>query len=54
MALTEDRPGFLSYLLRFLLILLLVGGVGFLAFAWFGDLSVTPEPRSVPVELNWR
>lgn len=54
MALTDDRPGFFSYLFRFLFILLLVGGLGFLAFAWFGDLSVAPEPRSLPVELNWR
>jgi len=32
--------------------LVLVGGIGFVAFAYFGDLSRTPEPHSLPVDLN--
>lgn len=48
----DDRPGFFGYLFRLVLILLLLAGVGFLAFAFVGDLSVTPQPRSLPVDLN--
>lgn len=48
----DDGPGFFGYLFRLVLVLVLVGGVGFVAFAYFGDLSRTPEPRSIPVELQ--
>lgn len=48
----DDRPTLLGYLFRFLLMLVLVGGIGFVAFAYFGDLSRTPEPHSLPVDLN--
>ncbi|MCL4674633.1 MAG: hypothetical protein KJZ59_01055 [Pararhodobacter sp.] len=48
----DDGPGLLGYLFRLVLILLLVFGIGFVAFAYFGDLSRAPEPRSVPVDLN--
>ena len=51
MSLYDDGPGVIGYLLRLVLILVLLGGVGFLAFAYFGDLSRQPEPRSLPVEL---
>lgn len=52
MALSDDRPGFLGYFFRLSLIVLILGGLGFLAFAYFGDLAITPEPRSLPVEIN--
>ncbi|MFN3954714.1 MAG: hypothetical protein ACK4LQ_09690 [Pararhodobacter sp.] len=52
MARNDDRPGILGYLFRLILILLLLGGIGLLAFAYFGDLSVEPQPRSMPVDLN--
>ena len=48
----DDGPGLFSYLFRLVLILVLVGGIGFLAFAYFGNLDRTPEPRSLPVELR--
>jgi len=48
----DDGPGLFGYLFRLFFILILVFGVGFVAFAYFGDLSRTPEPRSFPVELN--
>lgn len=48
----DDRPGFFGYLFRLLVILIIVGGLGFVAFAYFGDLSQTPEPRSLPVDLS--
>ncbi len=47
-----DRPGFFGYLFRALFILLLIAGLGFLAFAYFGDLNVPTEPRSLPVDLG--
>lgn len=47
-----DRPGFFGYLVRALLILLLIAGLGFVAFAYFGDLEVPSEPRSLPVDLG--
>ena len=46
----DDRPSLLGYLFRLLMMLALVGGLGFVAFAYFGDLSVTPEPRTL--DLN--
>mgnify|MGYP007011835453 FL=1 len=52
MAYSDDRPGFLGYLFRLILILLVLGGLGFLAFAYFGDLNVPTEPRSLPVDLG--
>jgi hypothetical protein len=48
----KDRPGFVGYLLRFLLLLLVIAGLTFLAFAYLGDLEVPREPRSLPVELG--
>lgn len=48
----DDRPGILGYLVRLLIMLVLVGGVGFVAFAYFGDLSRTPQPHTLPVDLN--
>jgi len=52
MALSDDRPGFLGFFFRLVLILLILGGLGFLAFAYFGDLSISPEPRSLPIDIN--
>ena len=48
----DDGPGFFGYLLRLLVILILVGGIGFVAFAYFGEIGRAPEPRSLPVELQ--
>ncbi|WP_209424634.1 hypothetical protein [Pararhodobacter sp. SW119] len=47
-----DRPGFLGYLFRALLLLVVIAGLGFLAFAYLGNLDRPTEPRSVPVELG--
>ena len=48
----DDGPGILGYLFRLVMILVVLGGIGFVAFAYFGDLSRTPEPRSLPVTLG--
>jgi len=48
----DNRPSFLGYLFRLLFMLALVGGLGFVAFAYFGDLSVTPQPRTLQIDLN--
>ncbi len=48
----NDRPGFVGYLFRFLLLLLVIAGLGFLAFAYFGDLEVPQVPRSLPIDLG--
>lgn len=47
----DDGPGFFGYLIRLLVLLVLLGGIGLVGFAYFGDLSRAPEPRSLPVEL---
>lgn len=52
MARNDDQRGFLGYLFRFLLILLFLGGIGLVAYAYFGDLSIEPQPRSQPFDLN--
>lgn len=52
MGFEDERPGFLSYFFRLILILLLLGLIGLVAFAYFGDLSVEPQPRSLPVEID--
>ncbi|MFN4102069.1 MAG: hypothetical protein ACK4GT_20090 [Pararhodobacter sp.] len=48
----DEGPGFFGYLLRLLVILILVAGLGFVAFAYVGDIGRPPEPRSLPVELQ--
>jgi len=48
----DEGPGFFGYIFRLLSILVFLGGVGFLAFAYFGDLSRVPQPVSMPVDLN--
>ncbi len=52
MAYDDDRPGFFGYLFRLVLVLLVLGAIGLLAFAYFGDLSVEPAPRSLPIDLD--
>ncbi|MCC5988287.1 MAG: hypothetical protein JJT95_11440 [Pararhodobacter sp.] len=54
MAFDDDRPSFLGYLFRLILILILLGVIGLVAFAYFGDLTVEPQPRSLPVEIDAR
>lgn len=48
----RDGPGLAGYLFRFLFVLLLVAGGGFLAYATVADLSRPPAPRAVPVSLG--
>lgn len=48
----DDRPGFFGYLFRALILLLLIAGLGFVAFAYFADLDMPAEPRSLPVDLG--
>lgn len=45
----NEGPGVLSYLFRFVLMLVVLAGLGLVAFAYVGDLGVTPAPQSVPV-----
>lgn len=48
----RDGPGFFGWLFRLLLILFLLGGLGFLGFAFVGDLSRETETRSIELELE--
>lgn len=48
----DDSPSLLGYLFRFLFILIFLGGLGFIGFAYFGDLSTPATPRTVPVTLD--
>ncbi|MCB1395689.1 MAG: hypothetical protein H6898_08680 [Rhodobacter sp.] len=48
----DDGPGFFGYLFRLIVMLLVVGGLGFVAFAYVGDLSRAPQEHSFPVNLN--
>lgn len=48
----DDGPGLLGYLFRLIVVLVVLGGLGFVAFAYVGDLSRAPETRSFPVEMN--
>lgn len=52
MAFDNDRQSFLGYVFRLILILVLLGLIGLVAFAYFGDLTVEPEPRILPVEID--
>ena len=38
--------------LKFLMILLVLGGIGLVGFAYLGDISPDQEDRTIPVELN--
>ena len=48
----DDGPGFFGYLVRLILIIVLVGTIGLVAYAYFGDLTQAPAPQTVPVPLN--
>lgn len=48
----DDRPGPLRILLRFLLVCLLLAVMGFVLYAFVGDLSAPVAPRSLPVQLD--
>jgi len=52
MARYDDRPGVLAYLIRFLLVLVLLAGLGLIGFAYVADLSRPATPRLVPVLLG--
>lgn len=47
----DDGPGVLGYLMRTVLVLVVLGGLGLGAFTLFGDLSRPAEPRSLSVDL---
>lgn len=47
----DDGPGLFSVVFRLLLVVVLLGALGLLAFAFVGDLSRAPQPRSLPVDL---
>lgn len=48
----DDRPGLLGYLMRFLVMLILLAGIGLVGFAYVGDLSRPAQPRIQPVTLG--
>jgi len=48
----DEGPGLMGYLLRFLLLLVLMAGIGLAGFAYLGDLSRPAEPRMLPVTLG--
>lgn len=52
MARNDDGPGLFGYLLRGVFVLILVAGVGFVAFAYLGDLGNPAAPRVLPVTLG--
>lgn len=52
MARYDDGPGLAGYLLRFIFMLILLAGIGFVAFAYFGDLDRPAAPRMLPVTLG--
>lgn len=39
-------------LLKFLLVILVLGALGLVGYAYFGDLSPTQEDRNIPVDLD--
>lgn len=47
----DEGPGVFGYLVRFVAVLVVLGGLGLGAFTLFGDLSRPVEPRSLPVDL---
>ena len=48
----REGPGFMGYLFRFLLMLLLLGSVGLAGFAYLGDLSRPAEQRLLPLSFG--
>lgn len=48
----QEGPGLLGYLFRFLLLVVLLAGLGFVAFAYLGDLSRPAQPQIQPVTLG--
>jgi hypothetical protein len=52
MARYDEGPGFLGYLFRLLFVILLVVGLGFVAYSLVGDLARPASPRIVPVTLG--
>lgn len=48
----NEGPGVLGYLFRFLFMMVLLAGLGFVAFAYLGDLSRPANPQMVPVTLG--
>ncbi len=39
-------------LLKFLVFLVVLGGLGLVGYAYLGDLSPEPQDEAVPVDLN--
>lgn len=48
----DERPGLLGYALRLVVILVVLGAIGLVGFAYFGDLSPVTDSRSIPISLD--
>ena len=48
----DEGPGLFGYLIRFVFLIVLLGGIGLVGFAFFGDLSRPAAPVSLPVTLG--
>lgn len=48
----DEGPGLGTYLIRFVLVLTVLAVAGLVAYAYVGDLTRAPAPRSVPVTLG--
>ncbi len=52
MARYDEGPGLGAWLLRLLGVLILLTVIGFVAYAFIGDLSRPATPRALPVTLG--
>jgi hypothetical protein len=52
MARYDEGPGPLGYLFRLVLMLVVLLGVGFVAYAYVGNLERPASPRILPVTLG--
>lgn len=48
----DRRPGLFGYLFRLIFMLLILGGIGLVSYAYVGNFDVAPEPRSIPLDLT--
>lgn len=52
MARYDEGPGLFGYLVRFLVMMVLLLGVGFVAYSYVGNLDRPASPRILPVTLG--